>query len=90
MCVWRAVDRLGEPSVPSRRDDVLRLVRSGDRYVMRAAQFVLRRADLIEQVAGRLQVHRHAAADVGDLAQGADQQRVRNLDRPPLAAGRRS
>ena len=52
-----------------------------DQREMRAAQFVLRHADEIQQIARLLQVHRHAAADVVDLAQGADQQRRRDGDR---------
>ena len=44
-------------------------------------------ADQVNQVAGLLQIHRHAARDVVDLAQGADQQRRRNGDRLRSAVG---
>ena len=48
--------------------------------IVRAAQLVLGRADEVEQIARLLQVHRHAVADVGDLPQRADQQRMAEFE----------
>ena len=60
------------------------------RREMRAAQLVARHADEVQQIARLLEVHRHAAGHVVDLAQGADQQRRRNGDRLGGALGRNS
>ena len=46
-----------------------------DQREMRAAEFVLRQADLIEDIARRFEIHRDAAGYVFDLAEGADQER---------------
>ena len=35
-------------------------------------------SDLVNQVSGRFEIHRHAIRNVGDLAHGTDQQRGRN------------
>src|SRR6186997_1152594 len=47
---------------------------------------MLCRADLINQVSSRLQVHRHTVGDIGDLTERTDQQRVGNLNRAALPA----